>query len=94
MNRADTQTLHQTQGTGRLEAFVRDLTVRGDDPRLAFGKIPEHAMEALISNSLGLYAWCTENIREYLPILDVKGKAVFNRCRLRRSHYQFAAGRS
>lgn len=74
MNRADTQTLHQTQGTGRLEAFVRDLTVRGDDPRLAFGKIPEHAMEALISNSLGLYAWCTENIREYLPILDVKGK--------------------
>lgn len=60
---------------GRKERFVREMTEAGRDPRIALGSgAGEFAMHGLCSDTFGLYGFCTEDIRSYLPLLDVRGR--------------------
>lgn len=59
---------------GSVESFVVQLETYGQDTRLAFGKVPEDGLAGLTSDGFGLYSFCTENIEEYLPHLNVEGK--------------------
>jgi hypothetical protein len=59
---------------GPREAFVQELVEEGADPNLAFGPMAFSSKDGFFSEGLGLYEFCTENILEYLPLLDVEGK--------------------
>jgi hypothetical protein len=57
-------------GIGPKEERQRRLAA-GDKTYFYFG---HQTIDEMLSSSAGLYAWTTENIREYLPALDVAGK--------------------
>jgi SAM-dependent methyltransferase len=59
---------------GIKERRVDRCTSRGDDPRHGLGSGVEYALEGLLADHLGLYAFTTESIKSYLPLLDVAGK--------------------
>lgn len=59
---------------GLTERLVIELERTGKDPRLAFGKVVEDGLAGLTADGLGLYAFCTESIEDYLSHLDVEGK--------------------
>jgi SAM-dependent methyltransferase len=59
---------------GSLESKVKRAIDRGDDPRTGLGCGIEYALDGLLADHLGLYAFTTEAIKSYLPLLDVAGK--------------------
>lgn len=58
---------------GYNEAEVQKRRSQKEDLRRAFGW-PQKASHDLLSKSLALYEFTTENIAEYLPLLDASGK--------------------
>lgn len=59
---------------GYNEALVNSLLARGEDGRKAFGHTEEWSLQKMFNDGLGLYAFTTESIEDYLPLLDVAGK--------------------